>query len=253
MNTTNMTNVTNGIPAIIAASPPPPIATFPTAPIGFAPSPGGNFRAIKPRKSELVAMPDAVVELRSFFEYAATLGKGVPPQADVVQAFDLGSQWAVMRVAAFAWDKYASVQEGIAWTGIRGQMDRLKPAFQLAAAADPTLLTKYPKLAALLGAKKAIAKKGLATKAMNKKAVANGEPPTHGAVGKKRKAAANKAIVTAHAAASAPPPTPVAVTPHPTGTLAALPKADSLTVVVTATPPAAAPLVVNGSNGATHA
>jgi hypothetical protein len=78
---------------------------------------------------------------------------------------------------------------------LRSQMDRLRPIFELAVAGDPTIAVQFPSLAALLGAKQAIAQRS----ALTRKAKAEGKPQTHGVVGKKRKKAAEKAAYAAPA------------------------------------------------------
>ena len=65
------------------------------------------------------------------------------------------------------------------------------------------MLSRYPGLASLLGAKKAIAKKAAVTRRLNKKAVAEGKAPIHGRVGKKRQRAAEKAAAALSSGATA--------------------------------------------------
>ena len=200
---------------LVFVSAPPASANIPGTPAGFVFPKGTSYRAVLPKKVEVVVLADAVMELRSFVDFAGTLGKTVPSQAEVVASFDAASRWSVMRDTSDAWDKYSMVQEGIAWTGVRAIMARLKPAFELAAAGDPAIATTYPKLAALLDAKKSIAKRGATTRAANKAAIAKGEPASHGAAGKKRRAAADKAIVAAAASPHAAPVTQTTTEPAP--------------------------------------
>jgi hypothetical protein len=218
---------------------PPPVANIPDVPDGFQPIKGGFARGVKPRKAEMAVMPDAVTELAAFPNYAAAFGGSVPSQADAVQTLGASSQWTVMRVKSRAWDRYASNEEGVSWTATRSVMDRLKIAWLLAVGADPGLPNRYPKLAALFGAKKTIAKKGVSTRAANKKEKAAGQEPTHGVVAQRKAAKAAKA---AAAAAKAGPPAATATqTPPPTAGTAVH------------TEPAPAPVVVPATtNGAAH-
>lgn len=238
------TTATSPVPPPVPqyVNPPPATANIPAPPPGFVPPKGLGPRSSKPRAAELVVMPAAVVELKNFVDYVGTVGKTAPPQADVVSTFDSASQWAIMRKASALWDKYCAVQEGVAFIAVRGQMATLRPAFDLALKADPTLAVKYPNLATFLGAKAAIAKKAVATKAANKAAVAKGLPPTHGAVGKQRLKAADKAVLAAHPPTLAPaatttPAAPPAATPSPTPPNVA----------------PATPAMTNGVNAALHA
>ncbi len=182
-------------------------------------------------------LPQAVKDLASFTDYAQTLGATAPAHADVQQSFQVSGQWSAMRQASSNWDGYCVLQEGLSWKTMRAHMDSLRPAFDLAATANPQLVTKYPGLAAVLGAKKAIAQKAASTKRLNKEAIAKGEAPVHGAVGKKRQRKAEKAALASGAAAT--PPTSSTSAPQPTATAPA-----AVTVAPAATP-------VNGaSNGA---
>jgi hypothetical protein len=155
-----------------------------------------------------MAATDAAVELTTFANYEATLGKFAPPRDEVAQALDSATKWTHLRLATQAWAQYCSNEEGVGWTAAHADLATLKPAFLAALRIDPSLATKYPKLAVLLGAKKASARKAATTTHLNRKAVAAGEQPYHGAVGKKRQRAAEKAALTAK---RAPPPNG---TPH---------------------------------------
>ena len=225
--------------SVIFLTAPPSSANIPSPPKGFVAPVGAIFRGILPQQTELAVLPAAVEELRAFTEYAQIIGGTAPPATQVAQALDIGGQWTSMRNASDEWDGYCRSQEGVAWTTVRTMLDRVRPAWDLAVAGDPTLAAMFPNLAALLGAKRATAKQGVATKALNKQAIAKGEPPTHGAVGKRRKRAAEKlAAQTLAAATQAAPvaqPTPVATAPAP---------------VAPAAPPA--PTTTASSNGVAH-
>ena len=163
-------------------------------------------------------MPDAVEELRSFSDWAATLGKAAPPAAEMIAVFDSANRWSVVRNATKAWDKFSSTEEGLAWTGVRTMMATVKPLYQAAVKADASIGTTYPKLTALLGAKSVIARKAASTKLANKKEVADGKAPTHGAVGKKRQRAAAKAAL----AGAGTPADPQAKSPPQAGATTAV-------------------------------
>jgi len=88
---------------------------------------------------------------------------------------------------------------------MRTTMNRLKPAFLLAAKTNPSIGTTYAGLAALLDARSVSAKKAVATKKKNKQDEAEGKMPTAGLVGKKRGRAAAKAALAAQNAGAKPP------------------------------------------------
>jgi hypothetical protein len=185
---------------VAAVAPPPASANIPAPPPGFTPATPGEFRSVVPRKAELAALPQALTDLSKFTDFD-TLFSGIGlTLAQTTQCLLMGSLWSTMRVATLQWDKCCVLQEGYAWQAIRAALLRLEQAFLLAAQANPKLVTMYPGLSSLLGAKKSIAQKGASTRRLNKAAVANGEPANHGVVGKKRQRKAEKAAL-----ANAPP------------------------------------------------
>ena len=234
-------------------APPPPGASIPPVPTGFEPTTGANYRGVQPRTAELVALPLAITNLADFTTYATVMGTSAPPLAEVQQTFEVSNAWAAMRNASSAWDAYSRDQEGVAWTAMRALMARLKPAFDLAVKANPSIGTTYAGLASLLGAKTVSAQKSVATKKRNKQSVAEGKEPTHGEVGKARqKAAAKAALAAENAKPSAPPSAPVTaptppVEPVVDAPLAAAPVAQA--AIAAPTPANGAP---PGSGGTPH-
>jgi len=224
--------------AIIFA-PPPANAQIPAVPPNAAAGSGTSYRGVAPRMSELVALPLAVGNLEKFTDYTQRMGTAAPPYDEVTQLCEVVNSWSSMRAATEAWDAYCRDQEGIGWILMRAMMDRLQPAFMLAAKSDPSLVTKYSGLATLLGAKKAIATKGVATRKANKQSAAKGEPQTHGKVGKAKKRAAEKAALVTLQQQEASPPVASAPPPAVVTSPAAAP----------ATPP---PPLMNGVNGAAN-
>ena len=229
-------------------TPPPAGASIPPVPSSFVPENGTNFRGVAPKKAELIALPLAVADLQKFTNYASVVGSTAPPYEEILATFGVTNQWSSMRTAASAWDIYSQVQEGICWTAMRPSMESLKSAFELAVSRDPSLLTRFAGLSSLLGAKASIAKRAAATKRLNKKAVAEGKAPTHGAVGKRRLKATNKAIVAS--ASEKQTPAPVTTAPVVAAPVVAAPAtvapvdSASAPVAVSAAP------VVSSSNGA---
>jgi hypothetical protein len=219
---------------VLFLKPPPATANIPVVPSNYVPQSGASYRGTGPRKAELVALPLAVTDLKNFTNYMQVIGGTAPPYDAILQMFEVTNEWSSMRTASSAWDAFAVDQEGICWRSMRAAMERLRPAFYLAAMGDPSLTTKFAGLATLLGVKKMIARKAVSTKRANKKAVAEGKAPVHGQVGKKRKKAADKAIVLAaaswgtdvapHALETPPSPAPMA------------PVAPSAATVATGTP-----------------
>ena len=149
---------------------PPPLDAFPKPDESFQRIKGGYAPGVRPRNAESNAALDAVKEVRGFADWALTFGKLAPPQEVVAEVFDAASQWSTMVHAAEKWAAFASMEEGVAWTAARELIARLKPVFDKAVLADPSLATHYPKLTALLGARSEITRKGNNTRAARKKA-----------------------------------------------------------------------------------
>jgi hypothetical protein len=209
--------VGNGTPPLIFLQPPPADAKIPVAPSGAAQPNASNYRSVIPKTTELAALPAAVENLKRFTNFAQVFALSGLPYAQVLQAFDVGNQWSTMRKATAAWDAFSMMEEGLAWGTIRSLMDRLAPLWEIATAADPSLAATYPALATLFSAKKAIAQKAVSTKKLNKEAIARGEEPTHGVVGKRRQKKAQKALAAAAKAAGLTTTPAVAASPAPAG------------------------------------
>lgn len=210
----------------VFVSPPPANANIPVPAADYAPATPGEFKNVVPRQSELAAMPQAIIDLNNFSDFAQVFGSTAPSHAEVTECFNLGRDWSTMRQSTSKWDGYCVLQEGYSWQTIRALIARLGPAFQLALMANPALATKYRGLTTLLGAKKTIAQKGASTRRLNKEATAKGEPAIHGVVGKRRLRKAQKAQKAALANSTASPPAapaapvvqPAAVVPAAAGT-----------------------------------
>jgi hypothetical protein len=153
-----------------------------------------NYRGSLPRGAELAAATTALQDLVRFApSYAAILGATAPPLDHFIEGLTVASGWTSLRAESSAWDAYCVTQEGMAWQAFRPLLDKLVAAFKLAVDSNKALVSEYPGLATLLGAKAQIAQKAASTRRLNKKAVAEGKPPYHGAVGKKRQRQAEKA------------------------------------------------------------
>jgi hypothetical protein len=182
-----------GAPVTTLVSAPPPL-TLPTIPASFTPLDLRYYSGILPKASQLAVVEGAAQEVRDFADYLAVFGRTAPPQADVAQAFDVAGQWSAGLAKIERLRTYFACGEAQSWQQAHGYMARLQPAFDLAVKAEPTIGAQRPSLSSLFGAQKQIAKKALATKKANQEAIARGEQPTKGKVGKKRKAAAANAL-----------------------------------------------------------
>jgi hypothetical protein len=229
---------------IVTIALPPAGVTIPTPPANYTPATPGEFRGIVPRKGELTALPQALIDLSSFIGFDQTMGAVAPTQAEVEQALTTGAEWTAMCQATTTWLGYAFLMQGLAWRLIRTQMDSLRPAYTLAVKRNPKLAEQYGGLAKLLTVLSTSAQAGAAARKANKQAVAEGKAPIHGKVGKQRQRKAEKA---AFATANATPAAPSA--PVNPGAAAAAPQLQA-----PAAPPvqAAAAAPAAATNGVSH-
>ena len=239
---TQSTPSTASTPVIFQKAP-PANALIPSPPSGFVPAPSSIFKGVLPRLVELGALRP-IEDLKNFVDYATALGgTTAPPIAVVIAAFRLGQQWSSMRKVSAIWDRYAEMQEGIAWATIRPIMDQLRPAFVLAAARGPLPRDEVRKPGHAPHREAVDRQEGAATRALSRVAARGGKPPIHGKAGKARKKASDKAIVAAAKTASPTPATPADASVTPT------PSAEAPVGPTPAAAPATSPA---GSNGATH-
>jgi hypothetical protein len=182
--TTALASVTQAPPAITLAAIPP----------SFVPVDMKYYSGILPKAAQLAVMAGAVQELKNFTDFIGVFGKTAPPQASVLQAFDIAAQWSSLHSKMTAYELFCASQEALSWKEVHDYMARLQPAFELAVKSDATVATEHPSLTRLFGAAKEIAAKGVATKKANKQLEAEGKPPIKGKAGKRRKTAAANAL-----------------------------------------------------------
>ncbi|HEY2510901.1 MAG TPA: hypothetical protein VGI39_08595 [Polyangiaceae bacterium] len=235
-NTNNNANPASPNPIVspvgVTQKPPPPDAFNLVPPLGFVAPNNSIYKGALPWLIEATALSGALQDLANFADYSSALGPTVPELTLLVAGCTLADQWTRARKVSVAWDGYAKIQEGLAWLALRALLDKLRPGYLLAVQYDPSIATRFANLNALMGAKKAVAKRGASTRALNAQAKAEGKPPIHGKAGKQRKKAADKAIVAAATAAPTVTPPPVPTT-APT-TPAAPPPATTSPVATTA-------------------
>lgn len=146
---------------------PPPQVVIPSPPAGFVPPNAADYRGFRPKQGELAVVSDAVLELAAFRDYTSVFGMTAPPAAHVGSALDTASKWSTLLHLSTAWIDYVKAGEGMAWKDTLGLMDSLKAPFNLAAARDPSLSSRFPALSRLLGAQTVIAKRAAASRQRN--------------------------------------------------------------------------------------
>jgi hypothetical protein len=169
-------------------------------------------------------MPDAILELQGFEDYAQTFGAGIAPAAQLVGEIQVASAWTATRIAVEALLVYAKSNEAITWKSSLADLDRLGIVFEAIAKKNPALVGGCPALVRVFQARKVVGQRTAATRKRNVKAEA-----------------AKVATAASEARASS-----TATVPAVTSGSAAGPATTTVTT---------APVVANGAivpNGATH-
>jgi len=198
---------------------------IPAVPSGFVPANAADFLGFRVLASQVAAVPDAITELQGFTGYTAVFGITAPDVGQLTQRLSVAQQWTVLLSQTAAWSKYAKSQQGMAWKDALQLVDTLTPAFELASTANPALLSQYPALARLLGARTVVAKRAASSRAKSKKVAAQTEASGSAGDAAAPTAVASAAPTVAAVTPAAPPATPpggtngatngAAVTPAP--------------------------------------
>jgi hypothetical protein len=177
----------------------PPDVTVPSVPAGFVPVNPLDLRGWRPMQSELASLPDAVMELNGFANYAEVFGITAPPASQVSTRLTVAAAWTTLYASTTAWYNYVKSLEGMAWKDALELFDKLKVPFQLAAASNPAMLNQYPAIARMTEAKGLAAKRGTSTKAKDKKAAAKATAAQAAAAAAPQTGAAAQAVAAAPA------------------------------------------------------
>jgi hypothetical protein len=224
-----------------ATGPLPPVGGADALPSVGAPTPpiDDNPVAVETRKgmralqSEVDVAENAARELRASTLFPQILGSKLGTADQIADAIDFAAQWSAQAKAGATWSVYAQEQSNLAWTYTLAMIDRLRGAYQAAAATDPAIEQQLPNFTKLLAARQAVAAKAVETK----RKIKSGEIVVNKSAKPPRKNA--KASSKAASPAQAPSPAPAEATPAP-----------SVAPVTPAATPVAA--VANGANGVAH-
>ena len=106
----------------------------------------------------------------------------MPPVQRLATLLDFARKWRAQRDAAGAWNAYVRAQDALAWKGALDLLDELKPTFRRAAARQPSLAMKHPRLALFFDAHRQIAQRASDTKTKKKarRASEKAAPPEAG-------------------------------------------------------------------------
>jgi hypothetical protein len=194
-----MSSMPSAIPLPYVKAPPP--ITLPPIPPGVVTAPPPQLRGYLPQKRELEVLPDVEDELRRFIDFAEVFGRTAPPKAAVEQSLAVAYAWSSLRAQLRAWLQYAHAQEAVAWVDARRVLGQLAPAYALAVKMDAAIGAEYPSLGRLFEVRGLIQKRAGAVRRANDAERAAGRPGYHGVVGKRRRAAAERAALAEEVAA----------------------------------------------------
>jgi hypothetical protein len=150
----------------------PPSLTVPSPPAGYVAVPGVDLQGYRPIASEVASVPDAILEIQAFPNWALVFGMTAPPASQVAQRLQVAAQWSALQAASERWYSYVRSQAGLAWKAGLEVMEDLKAPFQLAATTAPAMPNAFPALARLLSAQQTVGQRGAATRKRNAAAAA---------------------------------------------------------------------------------
>jgi hypothetical protein len=162
--------VTNQILArAVGATDPVPTESAPTPPAGFVPLTKLG-RGGRPQRVQINAAGKAAAELRGSTHYAEQFGTAAPSPTSMADALENARAWSDKLQNAAAWYRYVKQEETLAWRHAQTVCDPFRVPFEFRLARDPSVGDEYPSVAVFLGAAKARAKKGAATRKRNRAA-----------------------------------------------------------------------------------
>jgi hypothetical protein len=155
-----------------ASSPLPPVGGADALPSVGAPTPpaNGNPVAVDARKglralaAEVDVAENAAKELRSSTLFAQILGPKLGTAQQIADAIDFAAQWYAQAQSGATWASYTQKQSNLSWSYVQAMLNRVRVAYQAAAAADPAIEKELVNFTKLLGARQAVAAKAAATK-----------------------------------------------------------------------------------------
>jgi hypothetical protein len=200
---------TPATPAVVASTAAPSF-TVPAPPPGFVPVKLLDYRGQHLQAAQLVALPDAILELQGLEDYAQTFGSAVAPAAQIVSELQVASAWTTTRVALEALLVYAKSNEAVTWKSCSGDLEQLAVVFEAVAKQSPALVAGCPALVRVFAARKVVGQRAAATRKRNAKAEAAKEAT---AASDARASSAGMATAVTSGSAAGPATTPVTTAP----------------------------------------
>jgi len=211
-----------------------PSVGAPTPPINDNPVAVDARKGMRALQAEVNLAENAARELRASTTFSQILGTKLGTAEQIADAIDFAAQWSAQAKAGATWAGYTQMQSNLAWNYALAMIDRLRSAFQAAAAADPSIEKELPNFTKLLGVRKIVAAKG----AVTKRKIQSGEITVNKAAKPPRKGT-KVSTKQVPAPTQTPAPAPADAAPAP---------------VVVAPAPVVTPVTTgaNGVNGAAH-
>ena len=189
-----------------------PSAGAPTPPVNDNPAPVNTRKGMRAFAAEVNVAESAVRELRISTLFSEALGAKLGTAQQVADAIEFAVEWDTENKAAHTWSGYTQEQANLGWNYALAILDRLRSAFQAAAATDPAIEKELPNFTKLLGVRRNVALKGAATK----RKIKSGEIVVNSAVRRPRPSTESS---TQAAPPAAPTATPVATVANGVGNI----------------------------------
>lgn len=158
-------------PKEIAALPEAPTKGAPPAPAGTAASsPAEVSRLAHPLAAQIANVGAFVAELSASKGYEADFGKSAPAESTLRDLFRLAGAWQTEHTHAAAWEIFSRVNSQRVWDAALRLFEQFKKEYLHALSNDPSIAERWPQADAFVGARSAVAQRGVATRAAKKRA-----------------------------------------------------------------------------------
>jgi hypothetical protein len=146
---------------------PIPTQSAPSVPEGFVAATKLG-RGNRPQRNQIALASKVASELKACADYTQVFGTDSPAASVVADSLTTATGWSNALQNARAWYLYVREQESLAWRHALGLVDPLRANFELRLSRDASVAEALPSTASFLGAAKARAQKGAATRKRKK-------------------------------------------------------------------------------------
>jgi hypothetical protein len=213
----------------VGGADPLPATGAPTPPVASNPVASDPRKGTRVLRGEVDVAENAANELRASTTFSQLLSAKLGTADEIANALAFAVAWYREAQSGAAWSSYARTESNLSWNYALAMIDRLRAGFQAVASTDPGIAKEMPYFTQLLGARTAVANKGVSTK----RKIASGEIVVNKSAKPPRKS--TKGSTKATATAAAPAPAPVEASPAPSPA----PQTNGVTPVVNGAAPSA--------------